>query len=93
MGANDSWSYGGEVEKKPPGLSACLYGPCKRVCDSEYCAHGNGIYSTDGGESYRGTFRHGLMHGSGSYSSDSCEYEGTFTNGRFDGRGTGDCTR
>jgi hypothetical protein len=91
MSYDDLWSYDGEVGPIPPDARPCLDIPCERVCNHDYCAHGTGRYSTDGGEDYEGGFRHGLMHGSGEYSSDFAHYVGGFADGTFDGEGILDC--
>ncbi len=91
IGYDDKWSYNGEVEPIPPDAQPCLSIPCERMCNRDYCAHGTGSYSTDGGEVYEGEFRHGYMHGSGEYTSDFAHYVGGFANGAFDGEGILDC--
>jgi hypothetical protein len=91
MGVADKWWYEGEVESRPIDAASCFDIPCRRVCDWRYCANGTGRYDTDGGESYKGEFSHGWMHGHGEYSSDFVEYIGSFKNGAFDGDGALTC--
>jgi len=91
MGVDQYWYYEGEVEPKPSGFGRCFSVPCVRVCDLYHCANGTGSYGTDGGQQYKGQFRHGLMHGHGKYESDYVNYVGGFADGSFDGDGVLDC--
>src|SRR4030095_7480237 len=74
IGREDYWYYEGEVEPRPVVSVACYNIPCPQVCDWQYCANGTGRYGTDGGQSYAGEFRHGWMHGHGTYRSDDVSY-------------------